>query len=42
MASIVRVARNPVLIRLMVGVLVGLMSYEGTSLLIDMMGGHIS
>jgi uncharacterized membrane protein (DUF106 family) len=41
MSAIVRVARDPILVRLMIGVIVGLVSYEATRLLIDMMGGHI-
>jgi hypothetical protein len=41
MSAIVKVARDPVLVRLLVGVFVGLISFEATRLVIDMFGGHV-
>ncbi|MEP7209929.1 MAG: hypothetical protein ABI740_03750 [Alphaproteobacteria bacterium] len=41
MSVIVKVARDPVLVRLLVGVFVGLVSFEATRLLIAVAGGHI-
>jgi hypothetical protein len=41
MSAIVKAARDPILLRLALGVLVGLVSFEATRLFIEMAGGHI-